>query len=170
MPRVALAALIHVTLLWASSEPAARFHCRNGHCRSLRLGPDHANGIYTGRRRKLLQTWTAVRRLSQHTSSVHLRSAIQAEERRSRYMHAMGQPTKCELTGVRRLCDSATQRLEPGRYVADESPHNPLEECLADPVACPFCLGRLVKKTERGARTAGRVLPLSASPEMAFRK
>jgi hypothetical protein len=82
-------------------------------------------------------------------------------------MHAMGQPAKSELTGVRRLVRLApTQRLEPGRYVADESPHHPLEECFERvPVVCPFCLGRLVKKTEKGARTAGRVLRLVGEPK-----
>jgi len=75
----------------------------------------------------------------------------------------MSQLTKSELTGVRRFVRLApTQRLDPGRYVADDSPQqHPLEECFeAVPVACPYCQGRLVKKTEKGARTAGRVLRL----------
>ena len=79
----------------------------------------------------------------------------------------MSQPTKSELTGVRRVVRLApTQQLEPGRYVADDAPHHPLEECFERvPVACPFCLCRLVKKTEKGARTAGRVLRLVGEPK-----
>jgi hypothetical protein len=79
----------------------------------------------------------------------------------------MSQLTKSELTGVRRFVRLApTQRLEPGRYVADESPYHPPEECFElVPVACPFCQGRLVKKTPKGARTAGRVLRLLGKPK-----
>lgn len=79
----------------------------------------------------------------------------------------MSQITKSELTGVRRFVRLApTQRLDPGRYVADESPNQPVEQCFERvPVACPFCQGRLVKKTEKGARTAGRVLRLVGEPK-----
>ena len=80
----------------------------------------------------------------------------------------MSQLTKSELTGVRRFVRLApSQRLDPGRYVADDSPqHHPLQECFEPvPVACPYCQGRLVKKTEKGARTAGRVLRLVGEPK-----
>ena len=85
----------------------------------------------------------------------------------------MSQPAKSELTGVRRFVRlEPTQRLDPGRYVADESPQrHPLQECFAPvPVACPFCQGRLVKKTEKGARTAGRVLRLVGEPRNGFQE
>lgn len=73
----------------------------------------------------------------------------------------MSQLTKSELTGVRRYVRlGPKQRLEPGRYVADDAPRHLIGESFEQvPVACPFCQGCLVKKTE-GARTAGRVLRL----------
>jgi hypothetical protein len=79
----------------------------------------------------------------------------------------MSQLTKSELTGVRRFVRLApAQRLEPGRYVADESPQHPVEQCFEPvPVVCPFCTGQLVKKTEKAARTAGRVLRLVGGPK-----
>jgi hypothetical protein len=84
----------------------------------------------------------------------------------------MSQPTKSELTGVRRFVRlEPTQHLEPGQYVADESPRHPLEECFERvPVACPFCTGRLVKKTAKGAATAGRVLRLVGEPKEGFQE
>ena len=83
------------------------------------------------------------------------------------FVKPMSQTTKSELTGVRRFVRlAATHRLEPGRYVADDSPPQPLEQCFERvPVACPFCQGPLVKKTEKGARTAGRVLRLVGEPK-----
>jgi len=81
----------------------------------------------------------------------------------------MSQLTKSQLTGVRRFVRLApTQRLDPGRYVADASPpqHHPLHECFEPvPIDCPFCHGRLVKKTEKSAPTAGRVLRLVGEPK-----
>ena len=79
----------------------------------------------------------------------------------------MSQLTKSELTGVRRFVRLApTQRLEPGRYVADETAQPQAEGCFERvPVACPFCQGRLVRKTEKAARTAGRVLRLVGGPK-----
>lgn len=84
----------------------------------------------------------------------------------------MSQLAKSALTGVRRFVRlGPTQQLEPGRYVADESPQFPLEECFERvPVACPFCLSRLVKKTQKGARTAGRVLRLVGEPKDDFQE
>lgn len=80
----------------------------------------------------------------------------------------MRQTTKSELTGVRRFVRLApTHRLEPGRYVADDSPQQPqpTEACFEPvPVACPFCQGALVKKTANAARTAGRILRLVGEP------
>ena len=79
----------------------------------------------------------------------------------------MSQLSKRELTGVRRFVRLApTQRLEPGRYVADDSPQPPVQDCFERvPVACPFCQAGLVKKTDRAARTAGRVLRLVGTPK-----
>lgn len=79
----------------------------------------------------------------------------------------MSQVTKSELTGVRRFVRLApAQRLEPGRYVADDSPQPSVEDCFERvPIACPFCQGELVKKTEKAARTAGRVLRLVGTPK-----
>ena len=79
----------------------------------------------------------------------------------------MRQTAKSELTGIRRFVRLApTHRLEPGRYVADDSPQPATESCFERvPVACPFCQGKLVKKTEKGARTAGRVLRLVGEPK-----
>src|SRR5690349_19996737 len=79
----------------------------------------------------------------------------------------MSQLSKSVLTGVRRFVRLApTQRLDPGRYVADESPQHPLEECFEPvAVACPYGQGTLVKKTEKGAPSAGRLLRIAGEPK-----
>ena len=79
----------------------------------------------------------------------------------------MSQPTKSELVGVRRFVRLAhSQRLEPGEYVTDDAPEPPRKERFEDvPVRCPFCMGRLVKKTSKANRTAGRVLYLIGKPK-----
>ena len=84
----------------------------------------------------------------------------------------MSQLTRSALTGVKRFVRlGPSQRIEPGRYIADESPDESLEHSFERVgVECPFCQGKLVKKTEQAARTAGRVLRLVGEAKAGFQE